>query len=161
YRFLVQHYVFRWRTAMNAFYTANWPRLRRIEGASQRVQDDTMQFAQTVEGLGVRLISSVMTLIALLPILHGLDGLISELPFIGAIPYPLEAAAFFWAVFGTGLLAAVGIRLPGLTFRNQMVEAAYRKELVYGEDTTDRATPPTLRDLFAAVRKNYFRLYWN
>jgi peptide/bleomycin uptake transporter len=38
-RFFVSHYIFRWRTAMNDFYVANWPRLRTIEGASQRVQE--------------------------------------------------------------------------------------------------------------------------
>lgn len=41
------------------------------------------------------------------------------------------------------------------------VEAAYRKELVYGEDDATRATPPTVRELFSAVRKNYFRLYFH
>ena len=28
----------------------------------------------------------------------------------------------------------VGIKLPGLEYNNQVVEAAFRKELVYGED---------------------------
>ncbi len=28
----------------------------------------------------------------------------------------------------------VGIKLPGLEYNNQKVEAAFRKELVYGED---------------------------
>ena len=36
--FFVSHYVFRWRTAMNDYYMQHWPRLRHIEGASQRVQ---------------------------------------------------------------------------------------------------------------------------
>jgi peptide/bleomycin uptake transporter len=62
---------------------------------------------------------------------------------------------------GTGLLAVVGIKLPGLEFKNQRVEAAYRKELVYGEDDANRATPPTVRELFHAVRQNYFRLYFH
>ena len=44
---------------------------------------------------------------------------------------------------------------------NQRVEAAYRKELVIGEDDPNRAQPPTLSVLFAAIRKNYFRLYLN
>ena len=60
-----------------------------------------------------------------------------------------------------GLLAVVGIKLPGLNFKNQRVEAAYRKELVYGEDHADRATPPTVKELFTAVRRNYFRLYFH
>jgi len=59
------------------------------------------------------------------------------------------------------LLAVAGIRLPGLEFRNQRVEAAYRKELVLGEDNPGRAQPPTLGDLYRDVRANYFRLYLN
>jgi peptide/bleomycin uptake transporter len=59
------------------------------------------------------------------------------------------------------LMAFVGIKLPGLEFRNQRVEAAYRKELVYGEDHEDRAQPLTLTELFGNVRKNYFRLYFH
>jgi peptide/bleomycin uptake transporter len=160
-RFFVSHYIFRWRTAMNDFYIANWPRLRSIEGASQRVQEDTMRFATTVEGLGVNLISAVLTLLAFLPVLVKLSGNITELPLVGAIPYPLVFAAVVWSVLGTGALALIGIRLPGIEFFNQRVEAAYRKELVLGEDDPARAEPPTVNALFSDIRKNYFRLYLN
>ena len=160
-RFFVSHYIFRWRTAMNDFYVANWPRLRTIEGASQRVQEDTMRFASTVEGLGVNLISALLTLLAFLPVLVKLSSNITELPLIGAIPYPLVFAAVIWSVAGTGLLALIGIRLPAIEFFNQRVEAAYRKELVLGEDDQGRADPPTLGLLFSDIRRNYFRLYLN
>jgi peptide/bleomycin uptake transporter len=160
-RFFVSHYIFRWRTAMNDYYMTNWPQLRKIEGASQRVQEDTMRFASTVEGLGVAMVDSVMTLIAFLPILYALSANVTELPFVGEIPAPLVNAAIFWSLFGTVLLAVVGIKLPGLEFRNQRVEAAYRKELVYGEDDAERARPPTVRELFSNVRRNYFRLYFH
>jgi peptide/bleomycin uptake transporter len=159
--FFVSHYIFRWRTAMNDFYVANWGRLRTIEGASQRVQEDTMRFATTMESLGVNLIRSVMTLVAFLPLLVTLSANITELPLIGTVPYSLVVVAVGWSVFGTGLLALVGIRLPGLEFFNQRVEAAYRKELVLGEDDPARADPPTLNALFSNVRTNYFRLYLN
>ena len=53
------------------------------------------------------------------------------------------------------------MKLPGLQFRNQRVEAAYRKELVYGEDHDDRAQPVTVRELFDNVRRNYFRMYFH
>jgi peptide/bleomycin uptake transporter len=160
-RFFVSHYIFRWRTAMNDFYVANWPRLRAIEGASQRVQEDTMRFATIVENLGVNLISSILTLLAFLPVLLRLSSNITELPLIGHIPYPLVVAAIVWAVFGTGALALIGIRLPAIEFFNQRVEAAYRKELVLGEDDPSHAAPPTLAVLFANIRHNYFRLYLN
>lgn len=160
-RFFVSHYVFRWRTAMNDFYMERWPRVRNIEGASQRVQEDTMRFASIMEGLGVAFVDAVMTLVAFLPILWSLSQYVTELPVVGAIPHALFIALLFWAAFGTGLLALVGIRLPGLEFRNQRVEAAYRKELVYGEDDASRAQPPTTRQLFEDVRQNYFRLYFH
>ena len=160
-RFGVSHYIFRWRTAMNDYYTSHWTRLRGVEGASQRIQEDTMKFASITENLGVAIVDSVMTLIAFLPILWALSEHVTELPLVGAIAAPLFWAAVFWSIFGTGLLAMAGIRLPGLEFRNQRVEAAFRKELVYGEDDENRAQPPTLMELFANVRKNYFRLYLN
>jgi peptide/bleomycin uptake transporter len=146
---------------MNDYYVANWHRLRHIEGASQRVQEDTQRFATTLEQLGASLIDALMTLIAFLPILWVLSAQVKELPLIGEVPQALVFVAVIWAAVGTALLAIVGIRLPGLEFRNQRVEAAYRKELVLGEDNADRAQAPTLQELFRAVRANYFRLYLN
>lgn len=160
-RFFVSHYIFRWRTAMNDYYTAQWSHVRTIEGASQRVQEDTMRFSTIMESLGVSMVDAVMTLFAFLPVLWGLSQYVTELPIFGAIPSPLFTAAIFWSLFGTTLLAVVGIKLPGLEFKNQRVEAAYRKELVYGEDNEDRAQPLTLIELFENVRKNYFRLYFH
>jgi len=160
-RFFVSHYIFRWRTAMNDYYMSYWPKLRRIEGASQRVQEDTMRFSTTMEDLGVRLIDSVMTLIAFLPVLLVLSANVKTLPLVGEVPYALVIAAIVWSLFGTAFLAIVGIRLPGLEFRNQRVEAAYRKELVYGEDDGARAEPPVVAELFSHVRQNYFRLYFH
>lgn len=159
--FFIKHYVFRWRTAMNDYYMSQWPRLRHIEGAAQRVQEDTMRFARIMEGLGVNFMRSMMTLFAFLPILWGLSSHVTELPIIGQVPHSLIFVAILFALAGTVLLAVVGIKLPGLEFNNQRVEAAYRKELVYGEDQEDRADPPTVRELFANVRRNYFRLFFH
>lgn len=160
-KFVVSHYIFRWRTAMNDYYMSRWSEVRHIEGASQRVQEDTMRFASIMESLGVNIVDSIMTLFAFLPVLFALSAHVTELPLIGAIPAPLFNAAIFWSLFGTVLLAAVGIKLPGLEFRNQRVEAAYRKELVYGEDDEARAEPMTVRELFTDVRNNYFKLYFH
>lgn len=159
--FFTSHYVFRWRTAMNEYYTEHWEQLRHIEGASQRVQEDTMRFATIMEDLGVELVKAVMILIAFLPILFQLSKHVPVLPIVGELEHSLVWAAIVWAAFGTILLMVVGIKLPGLQFNNQKVEAAYRKELVYGEDHADRAKPATLRELFSKVRKNYFRLYFH
>lgn len=159
--FFIKHYVFRWRTAMNDYYIANWHKVRSIEGASQRVQEDTMRFARMMEGLGVSLMRSIMTLIAFLPILWALSANVKELPWIGPVDRSLVWVAIAFALAGTVALALIGIRLPGLEFNNQRVEAAYRKELVYGEDNAERAEPARLQHLFSDVRRNYFRLFFN
>ncbi len=159
--FFVSHYVFRWRTAMSDFYLGHWQQLRHIEGASQRVQEDTMRFARITESLGVNLIDSVMTLIAFTPLLIKLSANVTELPLVGTIPYPLVFSAIVWSIFGTVLIAVSGLKLPGLEFRNQRTEAAFRKELVYGEDHAGRAEMSIMKDLFLNVRESYFRSYFH
>lgn len=159
--FFIKHYVFRWRSAMNEYYVTHWSKVRTIEGASQRVQEDTMRFARMMESLGVSFMQSVMTLFAFLPILWALSDKVTELPWLGKVDHSLVWVAIAFALAGTVALALVGFKLPGLEFENQKVEAAYRKELVYGEDDAARAAPPTLTSLFANVRKNYFRLYFH
>jgi peptide/bleomycin uptake transporter len=159
--FFFRHFIFRWRDAMHHFYSQRWAELRKVEGASQRVQDDTMQFARGMENEGTSVLQAVLTLIAFLPILAVYSKQVTELPLVGALPNALVWASIFWAVLGTGFIALVGSKLPGLEFRNQRVEAALRKELVLGEDNENHAAPPTLSELFKGVRKNYFRLYFN
>lgn len=159
--FFTSHYVFRWRKAMNFYYMAHWPQIRQTEGAAQRVQEDTMRFATIVEDLGTAFFGSLITLVVFLPLLWELSSTVTELPIVGAVPGSLVWVALAAAIIGTVLLATVGIKLPGLNFANQRVEAAYRKELVFGEDHADRAEPQTVRELFAGVQRNYFRLYFH
>ena len=159
--FFTSHYVFRWRNAMNDFYVDRWSKVRQIEGSSQRIQEDTMRFSGIMQGLGVSMIDSVMTLISFLPVLSALSVHVEQMPIVGSIPYPLVTLAILWSIFGTALLIFAGIKLPGLEFKNQRVEAAFRKELVYGEDNVERADPVSLGQLFLNVRRNYFRIYFH
>jgi peptide/bleomycin uptake transporter len=159
--FFIKHYVFRWRTAMTEYYGLHWHVVRDVEGASQRVQEDTMRCARLMEGLGVSFMRSVMTLFAFLPILWTLSEKITELPWVGPVSHSLVWVAIVFALSGTVLMAMVGIKLPGLEFQNQRVEAAFRKELVYGEDDGECAGPVRFGTLFADVRWNYFRLFFH
>jgi peptide/bleomycin uptake transporter len=157
--FFIAHYLFRWRRAMTFYYMSYWSLLRDVEGASQRVQEDTQRFAAIVESLAVSFVASIMTLAVFLPLLWELSQHITELPFFGAVNGSLVWVALISSAFGTVLLASVGVKLPGLEFHNQRVEAAFRKELVYGEDAPARAQPVTVRELFINMQRNYFRLY--
>jgi peptide/bleomycin uptake transporter len=159
--FFTKHWVFRWRHAMNDFYVTHWASIRHIEGASQRVQEDTKRFAQLMESLGSNMIDALMTLAAFLPILWALSKKVTEVPILGAVDHSLVYVAVLYALLGTVVLALVGIKLPGLEYNNQRVEAAYRKELVHAEDDPARGAEPVLKDLFSHVRANYFRLFFH
>src|SRR5690606_12279051 len=102
--FFIAHYLFRWRRAMTFYYMSHWQRLRHIEGASQRIQEDTQRFANIVEGLAVSFISSAMTLIVFLPLLWNLSQHITELPFFGQVQGSLVWVALVSSAFGTVLL---------------------------------------------------------
>lgn len=120
-----------------------------------------MRFASTVEGLGASLLRSVLSLFAFLPLLSELSQNVTSLPLVGHVPHALMWAAVLWSLVGTLLLALVGSKLPGLEFRNQLVEAAYRKELVLGEDDASRASEGVCKSLFANVKQNYTVMYLN
>tara|TARA_Y100001970_G_scaffold293701_1_gene442475 strand:+ start:2955 stop:3926 length:972 start_codon:yes stop_codon:yes gene_type:complete len=161
--FFIKHYVFRWRTSMNDYFTDqnNWQKLRFTEGASQRVQEDTRLFADIVQSLGVDLLRSLVTLWLFIPLLWNLGSHVTALPIIGPVDHGLVFVAIVWALLGTLGLALLGIKLPGLEYKNQMVEARYRKELVFGEDDEKRADPLSVSEFFGNVRRNYFRLFFH
>ena len=164
--FFTEHWVFRWRTSMADYYHENWHKARLIEGASQRVQEDTLKFARFLEKLGTGLLDSIMTLIAFTPILWVLSKQITYLPIIGEVDHALVWVAIIAALIGTVMLVTAGIKLPGIEYNIQKEEAAYRKELVIGEDDKFRATPQSINQLYNKVRlihyKSYFHyLYFN
>ena len=155
--YFTQHWIFRWRQAMTAHYVTFWDVLHGTEGASQRVQEDTLKLAALLESLGVGFVRAVMTLIAFVPILWGLSEGIS----LFGIPHILVVGAIGFALIGTIGLALLGIKLPGLEYKNQVVEARFRKALVHGEDDADMMKPATVKELWKDVRTNYFKLYFH
>ena len=159
--FFTSHYTFRWRTAMADFYHNKWDKAHSIEGASQRVQEDTLKFARIMEGLGVELLRSIMTLIAFLPILYTLSQKITELPWFGEVAHSMVWVAIITALGGTILLALVGIKLPGIEYDIQKKEAAYRKVLVLGEDNLEKANSSVVNSLYDGVRKIHYKQYFH
>ena len=130
-----------------------------IEGASQRVQEDTVKFSRIMEGLGISLVESVMVLVAFLPILMGLSmGL--TVTFFGDWPYGLVASAILWSTGITVALLVVGhlLRLVNIEYDIQAREAAYRKVLVIAEDDGS-VRPKTLNEVFDTVRKIHYTNY--
>ena len=157
--FVGSHWAFRWRSAMTDRFQKNYETARHVEGASQRVQEDTMKFARLVEDLGIKFVEAFFLLIAFIPILWGLSEQVTELPWIGPVPHSLVLIAIFTAIGGTVMLAVAGKLLPGIEYDIQKKEAAYRKRLVIGEDSELR--PKGLRDLYQQVQQIHFKSYFH
>ena len=157
--FFTAHFLFRWRTAMVEWYHSVYDKASKIEGASQRVQEDTIKFTRIMEGLGTSLIESIMILIQFIPILFGLSVGI-PIFFFGEWEYGLIVGALIWTIGGTIFLIVLGfiLRLVGVEYDLQKQEAAYRKILVIAEDD-DSVRPKRIDELFDDVRKIHFLSY--
>ena len=153
-------YGLKWREAMTFSYIPRWQSVEEeIEGASQRIQDDCYKFAKIVESLGLQVIRAIMTLIAFIPILWGLSDKV-DIPILRDIEGSLVWFSLIVSLGGLIISWFVGIKLPGLEYNNQRVEAAFRKDLVLGEDNKkDYAQTNVLKDLFTGIKYNYNRLF--
>ncbi len=153
-------YAFRWREAMTFAYIPLWKAVdSKVEGASQRIQEDCKAFASIVESLGLQVVRALMLLIAFTPILWGLSSNVI-IPILKDIPGSLVYVSLTASIGGLIISWYVGIKLPGLEYNNQKVEAAFRKELVYGEDDrVEYAKAPTILELFSGIKFNYHKLF--
>ena len=153
-------YGLRWREAITFDYLPKWRDVTEdIEGASQRIQEDTHKFAEIIENLGLQVVRSIMTLIAFIPVLWELSAK-TDIPFFGMEGGSLVWYALVISIGGLIITWFVGAKLPGLEYNNQKVEAAFRKELVFGEDDKDNyARPETILEFFTGIKFNYQRLY--
>ena len=158
--FFASHWVFRWREAMTFKYLKFWRNCQNdIEGSSQRIQEDVYRFAKIMESLGVQVLKAFMTLIAFIPVLWELSKSVS-LPFIKDIEGSLVYIALLISIGGLIVSWFVGIKLPHLEYNNQKAEAAFRKELVYGEDDKLKfCQPNVMLELFTGVKLNYYKLF--
>ena len=154
-----QRYTFNWREANTHYYLQRWENsTAKIEGGSQRIQEDLMIFGKTLQSLFSGFVNKIFILFAFIPVLWQLS---EGLPIWNGqiIPGFLVWAALTLSIGGTLLSFLLGIKLPGLEYKNQVVEATFRKKLVYSEDDFKERMTADLFPMFAAVKRNYYRLF--
>jgi peptide/bleomycin uptake transporter len=153
-------YALRWREAITFSYIPLWRSTEaKVEGSAQRIQEDTSRFAKIVESLGLQVVRAMMTLIAFIPILWGLSSGV-QIQAVKNVPGLLVWLSLVVSLGGLIISWFVGIKLPGLEYNNQKIEAKFRKELVYAEDDIKNYGNETIiAELFTGIKFNYHRLY--
>ena len=110
---------------MVEYYHSVYEKARKIEGASQRVQEDTIKFSRIMESLGTSLIEAIMILVEFMPILFGLSIGI-PIFFLGDWDYGLIVGALIWSIGGTIFLIVLGLILKLL-----VLNMIFKKEVAY------------------------------
>ena len=122
-------YAFRWREAMTFAYMPYWKNVdAKVEGASQRIQEDCMNFAKIVESIGLQIVRAINVINCFY---SNSLGLIIKCNYtlVKDINGSLVYVSLTASLGGVLISWFVGIKLPGLEYNNQVVEAAFRKEL--------------------------------
>ena len=176
--YLTQWLQIRWRRWLTTRYLGHWLneanhyRMQVLgEGADnpdQRIAEDTRLFVELTLGIGIGLLSSIVTLLSFVAILWGLSA---QAPFTlfgisWSIPGYLVWAALVYAVAGTAMTHLLGRRLIGLNFNQQRYEADFRFNLVRARESSEQiallegeATERTrLMDRFGAVVTNWLAI---
>ena len=165
----------KWRLALVCVYLGEWDvEVDAIEGAAQRLHEDTQRFANALQGCLVTALDALFTLLLFVPALAALSEEVAPPFSVGTLRCVwLVLAAIGAAAVGLGGAVLAGQKLVGLEVANQQVEAELRKDLVVLEltpsalggteehpHTATRLFPavffgPTLRRLY----KNYLALF--
>ena len=169
-------WAFLWRMSLMQSYLEAWDTQREpIEGASQRLHEDTQRFASGLEGCLITVLDAGFTLCVFTPILLDLSKVVAP-PFdMGQLDDVwLWGMALTCSLVGLAGAAFLGQKLVGLEVANQRVEALLRKDLVLLETTPAVivGTRPSSDDRYAAflpqtyfrntlesLQKNYFALF--
>jgi putative ATP-binding cassette transporter len=148
--YLNQWLQIRWRRWMTDRYLGGWLhdanhyRMQLLGDAAdnpdQRIAEDTQRFVEQTLGLGIGLLSSVVTLASFVVILWGLSNEAPLHLFGKDIPIPgyLVWGALLYALLGTVLTHLIGWPLVGLNFQQQRFEADFRFNLVRARENAEQ-----------------------
>jgi putative ATP-binding cassette transporter len=175
--YLNQMLQIRWRQWLTRDFTQRWLADRAyynislaksgtvgIDNPDQRISQDLASFTTSVLGLGLDLISNVVTLVSFVTVLYVISGSIKILGI--TIPGYMLWLALIYSVLGTWITHKIGKKLIVLNFNQQKVEANFRYSLIRVRDNPEAIALSggeadeliSLREHFANVRSNWWAI---
>ncbi|WP_213773187.1 SbmA/BacA-like family transporter [Bradyrhizobium sp. dw_78] len=176
--YLNQWLQIRWRRWMTSRYLGEWMHKANhyrmqlqgdaADNPDQRIADDIRLFVDQTLGIGVGLLSSLVSLASFVVILWGLSAE-SPLTLFGAeflVPGYLVWGALIYAVFGTALTQWIGSPLVNLSFEQQRYEADFRFNLMRVRENSEQiallkgesAERLRLSERFGRVVENWYAI---
>ena len=140
-RWIRSKWALLWRMSLMRAYMAAWdPNVPPVEGASQRLHEDTQRFSKGLEGFLSTVLNAACVLGVFTPILLSLGGRIyaptAFLRLLGS--WWLLGCAVAAAGLGLGMAVFAGRRLVDLEVDNQKVEAELRTTVCLLEATPEK-----------------------
>ena len=122
--YITAKFVLWWREAVTFHYLTLACGVEvKIEGASQRIQEDIGRFTKVMETISWSVVGSIFTLIGFVPVLWALSTGV-QLPLLAAVPGALVWVCLLTSLGGLLISWLVGSKLTDLEYNNQVVEAA-------------------------------------
>eukprot|EP00966_Prymnesium_polylepis_P079106 1833449-Prymnesium_polylepis.1 len=115
-KYLRARWSFAWRMKLMKEYVEKWnPRQRPVEGAAQRVHEDTQRFSSGINGCMVVALDAVCTLVVFIPILLDIGERVVSPHWCRALGRAwLLCLALFSALVGVVVAGLIGHKLIGL-----------------------------------------------
>ncbi|KAH8738704.1 transport protein [Cryptosporidium ryanae] len=157
--YLVNVFVFYWRQALTEYYIKSWNYISEVEGASQRIQEDTAKWARELRLCSFEILNASLTFFKIIPELNAMSSNIPEIFLIGKVKNGVIYPPFFILAVELIVIAASSYKLPYLHFENQKLEAKYRKILALNEDEEGAVEKEELDKVYAELTKNYYRTF--
>ena len=150
--FVMQHFSLTWRLCLMESYVHRCEAHDRgfeLEGASQRIHEDTQRFSSSLQRGTTKLLTAFLKLIVFLPRLNQLSGQVPRPQWLlDLAPDALLTDSWLLyiavgsATIGYSMALYVARHLVGLDVNNQRVEARLRKRLVIAEGDAERLGTP-------------------
>lgn len=162
-------WVLDWRLTLINSYLSRWdPDARRLEGSSQRIQEDTARLASGFDAAVGTVLDSILTLFIFVPVLHTLGGEATPPQALGFLGHWwLVVVAVGTAALHLGGAWRIGTPLVALEVANQRIEASFRRRLVLDESmpagtpTEEAKSEMSMWNILHQIKQNYMRLYRN
>ncbi|OII74009.1 uncharacterized protein cubi_02811 [Cryptosporidium ubiquitum] len=137
--FFITILLLNWRNFESNYLFENWRFIKKVEGVSQRIQEDTIQVVKLILSLFFRIVISISRSLVHIPILIEYSKRVKGIPpFSDEFEYSLIAYLFMLVSILMLGVYFTSRKMSSKIMNKEIVEAEFRKQLILGEEGVPR-----------------------